>query len=96
MNNIAAAKSMYESGNDNEELMKASQELYDLRVAKLGEEHENTIIAGKIYAIKLFTANHGDEARELLKKLLATSKRVLGPCHNTTKDVESELESSNV
>jgi hypothetical protein len=37
--NIAIAKSKYESGNNNEELMKASREVYELRVAKLGEEH---------------------------------------------------------
>jgi cation transport regulator ChaC len=89
--NIAHAKSMYESGSNNEELVKASQELYELRVAELGEENENTIISGRQYAIDLRKANRRDEARELLTKLLATSKQVLGPHHNTTKDVESEL-----
>jgi hypothetical protein len=93
--NIALARSKYEGGN-NEEKLKASQELYVLRVAKLGEENEYTILAGKIYAIDLHKANCGDEARELLKKLLAMSKRVLGPRHNITKDVESELGSFNV
>jgi hypothetical protein len=94
--NIAIAKSMYESGNNDEELLKASRELYELRVAKHGEENEYTIEAGKIYAINLHKANRGDEARELLKKLLATSKRVLGPRHNITKDVESELEKRHI
>jgi hypothetical protein len=89
--NIAYARSKYEGGNNNEELMKVSQELYELRVAKDGEGNEYTIEAGKIYAIDLRKANHGDEARELLTKLLATSKQVLGPHHNTTKKVESEL-----
>jgi hypothetical protein len=91
--NIAIAKSKYESGSNNEELLKASQEMYELRIAELGEEDEYTIEAGKIYAFDLRKANHGDEARELLKKLLAMSKQVLGPHHNTTKDVESELQS---
>jgi hypothetical protein len=36
--NIALAKSKYESGNNNEELVKTSQEMYKLRIAKLGEE----------------------------------------------------------
>jgi hypothetical protein len=95
--NIAVAKSMYEGGNNDEELLKASQELYELRVAEFGDRNEFTIHAGRNYAIDLLTANRGDEARELLKKLLATSKRVLGPRHNITKDVESKLEeSSNV
>jgi hypothetical protein len=87
--NIAIAKSKY--GSNNEELVKASQELYELRVAEHGEEHEYTIEAGKIYAIDLRKANRGDEARELLTKLLITSKRVLGPHHNTTKELEKEL-----
>jgi hypothetical protein len=88
--NIAHAKSKYESGN-NEELLKSSQELYEIRVAELGEENEYTIHAGMRYAINLCNANRGDEARELLTKLLTTSKQVLGPHHNTTKDVEKEL-----
>jgi hypothetical protein len=91
--NIAYAKSMYGSGNNDEELLRASQEMYELLIAELGEENEYTIKAGKIYAIDLRKANHRDEARELLTKLLARSKQVLGPHHNITKDVESELES---
>jgi hypothetical protein len=75
---IAYARSMYESGNNNEELLRASQELYELRIAKFGGESEYTIHAGRIHAIDLRKANRGDEARELLTKLFATSKRVLG------------------
>jgi hypothetical protein len=89
--NIAVAKSKYEDGNNNEELLKASQELYELRIAELGEESEYTIDAGRMYADILRKANRGEEARELLKKLLATSKQVLGHHHNITKDIESQL-----
>jgi hypothetical protein len=89
--NIAIAKSMYEGGNNNEEVLKASQELYELLVTKYGDEHDNTINAGKLYALRLQKSNHGEEARELLMKLFATSKQVLGPHHNTTKDIESML-----
>jgi hypothetical protein len=89
--NIALAKSMYKGGNNNEELLKASKELYEIRVAKYGEEHEYTILAGKNYAIDLHKANRGDEARDLLTKLLAMSKQVFGPHHNTTKEVASAL-----
>jgi hypothetical protein len=85
--NIAIAKSIYEDENS-EELLETSRELYELRIAQLGEESECTIRAGKNYAIDLQNANRGDEARELLMKLLATSKQVLGPNHNTTKEVE--------
>jgi hypothetical protein len=88
--NIADAKSMYGDGNNNEELMKASQELYKLRIAD-GEENEYTIHDGMVHAINLRKANRGEEAMELLMKLLATSKQVFGPHHNVTKGVESEL-----
>jgi hypothetical protein len=88
--NIALAKSKYEGGN-NEELVKASRELYELRIAELGEEHEDTIRTGRNYATDLRKANRGDEARELLTKLLTTSKQVFGPHHNTTKEVTSAL-----
>jgi hypothetical protein len=89
--NLATAKSKYEGGNNNEELLKASQEVYELRIAELGEEHEYTIRAGKDYAINLRNSNRGDEARDLLSKLLATSKQVLGPDHKVTKEVASKL-----
>jgi hypothetical protein len=89
--NIAIAKSKYE-GDNKEELLKASQEFYELHVAEYGEEHENTIRTGIAYAYKLQDANRGDEAMKLLMKLLATSKQVLGPNHNTTKQVEALLE----
>jgi hypothetical protein len=55
-------------------VLKASHELYELRIAKLGDEHYYTIDAGKNYAEILQKANRREEARELLMKLLATSK----------------------
>jgi hypothetical protein len=89
--NIAEAKSKYESGNNKMEVLKASQELYELRVTKYGDEDEYTIRAGRNYAFCLRKANRGDEARELLTKLLATSKQVFGLDHNITKEIELEL-----
>jgi hypothetical protein len=89
--NIAVAKSKYKGGNNNEELLKASKELYEIGVAKYGEEHEYTICAGKNYAVALQNANRGDEARELLTKLLATSKQTFGSHHNITKDIRLAL-----
>jgi hypothetical protein len=89
--NIAYARSKYESVSSNEELVKASRELYELNIAKLGEENDYTIIAGKNYAYDLRNANRGDEARDLLTKLLATSMQVFGSDHKTTKEVESML-----
>jgi len=92
--NIALAKSHYEGGT-NEEILKASEGLYKVRVAKHGEEHENTIDAGKIYALRLQKADRGGEATELLTKLLITSKQVFGPHHSTTKEVELALKCTN-
>ena len=89
--NIAIAKSKYEGGNT-EEVLKTSRELYELRIAEVGEQNEFTIDAGKSYAGELQDADRGGEARELLTKLLATSKQVLGHHHSTTKDVEMALE----
>ena len=88
---LAIAKSKYEGGS-NEEMLETSRELYELRVAERGEESEYTIQAGEYYAIELQRANRCDEARELLMKLLATSKQVLGPDHNVTKEIEFALQ----
>jgi hypothetical protein len=89
--NIAIAKSKNEGGS-NEGVMKANKEFYEMCVAEYGEEHEYTILTGKNYAVDLQNANNGEEAGELLIKLLATSKLVLGSHHNTTKDIESVLQ----
>ena len=89
---IAIAKSKYESGNNSEELLRASQELYELRFAKLGEENEYTIRTGRQYAIDLHKANREMEARDLMTKLLVTSKQVLGSDHKTTESVEAAFE----
>jgi hypothetical protein len=89
--NIAIAKSKYEGGNSNEEFLKMSRELYELRVSEYGEDLELTIDAGKFYAINLRNANRGEEAMELLTKLLAKSKQVHGSDHNITKSVEAML-----
>ena len=85
--NIAFSKSKYNGGNNNEELLNASRYLYELFVAKFGEESECTIDAGKDYAEILQKNNRQKEARELLMKLLATSKQVFGSHHNITKSV---------
>jgi len=90
--NIAYTKTQYEGDNNIEKVLKASQELYEMRVAKYGEEHEYTITGGKIQAGRLQDANREEEARKLLMKLLAQSEQVLGSHHNITKDVESALE----
>jgi radical SAM protein with 4Fe4S-binding SPASM domain len=76
-------------------VLKASRDLYELRIAKDGEGNEFTIQAGVDYALHLQKANRGGEASELLLKLLASSKQVLGPHHNATKEVESALQLAN-
>jgi hypothetical protein len=89
--NLVLARSMYEVVN-HEELVKAPHDVYKLRVTKLGGKHEDTIHAGQIYAFHLLKANRNAEARELLTKLLTTSKQVLDSHHRTTMDVASQLQ----
>jgi len=89
--NIVYAKSMYEGGNNNEELLNSTHDVYKLRAAEYGEKNDYTIRAGKILAMSLQNANCWGEARELLTKLLATSKQVYSAHHNTTKEIVPEL-----
>jgi hypothetical protein len=65
---IAIAKSKFESGNNNEELLKANQELYEFCVADHCQEVYLTIRAGIDYAMNLQDANRGGgDARDLLQ-----------------------------
>jgi hypothetical protein len=64
--NIVYAKSMYEGGNNNEELLNSTHDVYKLRAAEYGEKYDYTISAGKILAMSLQNANCWGEARELL------------------------------
>jgi hypothetical protein len=91
--NIALAKSNCQGANfaEFEGIVKATRELYESGIAQLGEGCKYTIRVGMSYAIELQTLNRGDESKELLTKLLATSKQVFGPDHKTTKDVEYAL-----
>jgi hypothetical protein len=90
--NVAIAKAMYEDGNNNEEVLVTRRELYEMNVAKYGEEHAFPIDSGVKYASALQKANRGGEARALLAKLLATSNQILGSDHSTTKEVASALQ----
>jgi hypothetical protein len=89
--NIASAKSAYKGQRNNEELLRALHEVYEFSISEYGEKNEHTIHAGAAYAVQLQNCNRGDEGIELLMKLLATSKRVLGPDHITTKEIEAKL-----
>jgi hypothetical protein len=59
--NIAIAKSKYESGNSNEELLKASQEVYELRIAIYGDGNVITIRAGKLMPLNYRTLIAGEK-----------------------------------
>ena len=89
--NIACAKSTNKGQRNNEELLRALQEDYEFSISKYGENTERTIQQATTYAVQLQNCNRGDEGIELLMKLLATSKRVLGPDHITTKGIEAKL-----
>ena len=55
----AYAKSHFE-GDDTEEVLRAFQDVYEMRVAEHGEGDEFTIRAGEILAVALQRANRGD------------------------------------
>lgn len=87
---------LHETGSyRNEGVLTAAQDIYELRIARFGEGHEQTIHEGKNYAIALWKANCAEEASELLTKLLATSLKILGPHHSTTKEIASCLQCRN-
>jgi len=81
--NVAFAKLKYEGINNNEELLESSRELYELRIAELGEEDHLTILAGTNYAFASRMQTVGMSVIEVA----STSKQVLGPHHCTTKEV---------
>ena len=88
--NIAFVKSMFVDGN-NEELLKAHQEMCELPVVEFGKGDALTIHEGRIYAIELQSANRRGGGKGTFENLLATSKQVHGYHHTTTKDVASAL-----
>jgi hypothetical protein len=57
--NVAIAKAMYEDDNNNEEVLVTRRELYEMNVAKYGEEHAFPIDSGVKYASALQRANRG-------------------------------------
>jgi hypothetical protein len=65
--------------------------MYESYVAKYGKEGKTTITSGVTLAIALWEAKQPMEAERLLTRLATVSKRVLGPQHNTTKQVKSWL-----
>lgn len=64
---------------------------YELRVAWFGGENERIICVGINYADCLLNNKLGDEAMNLLTKLLAMSNQVLGTHYHVTKMVEAKL-----
>lgn len=91
---IALARSKYEGSDakNNEELLKVSQDVYQLYAAELGEEDSATINAGGNFAISLANAKRGIEAERLLTKLVTMSTRAHGSHHRITKSVEHSLQ----
>ena len=63
-----------------------------MHVARFGPGNKYAIDASAKYSIHLHKANCGVETMDLLTKFLATSKQVLGPDQNITKEVASALE----
>mmetsp|Transcript_40665 Transcript_40665/g.85432 ORF Transcript_40665/g.85432 Transcript_40665/m.85432 type:complete len:433 (+) Transcript_40665:252-1550(+) len=92
---IAEAKSMLRQ-EDNVEIsdseLDSLRTVYELLVDKDGESSPGTITQGDHLSINLQKANHTIEAERLSKKLVAICRRVHGPNHKLTKNVQSTLE----
>ena len=93
MQSIAIAKSKYEGLTD--DLVKVSQDMYELCIVELGEDNGDTINAGMSYAIELKNAHRVIEAEKLLTKLVVISKRAHGSHHNITQNVQLLLQRFN-
>ena len=96
--NLLNTKFEYKENNEEEdwgtleeEKLKLSRKRFEHCVKEHGEEDMVTTEAGVNLAIDLYNSDHTIEAERLLTNLVATSKRVHGPHHHTTKWAESEL-----
>ena len=94
---ISLVKSKLENDTSriNEDQLKKSQDVYDMRVRDCGEESALTINPGVDLAIELWEANRGVEAERLLIRVADLSERVHGPQHNTTKRAKLWLKKIN-
>ncbi|KAL9185696.1 hypothetical protein ACHAXT_003473 [Thalassiosira profunda] len=90
---LARAKSRCdgESNGDASEELEHNRKLHKTCVATAGEGDLSTITSGGLLAASLKAAHHGIEAERLLTKLATSSKRVLGPERDETKQILAEL-----
>ncbi|KAL9185710.1 hypothetical protein ACHAXT_003487 [Thalassiosira profunda] len=79
-----------------EEILKRKQAVYDSFVAVEPEGSTAAIQFGISLASTLYRSNRAMEAKRVLVKLAATCKRVHGPGHSLTKQVESMLVAGGV
>mmetsp|Transcript_35790 Transcript_35790/g.86395 ORF Transcript_35790/g.86395 Transcript_35790/m.86395 type:complete len:505 (-) Transcript_35790:294-1808(-) len=90
---IAEVKSKYAGCKVNDaKVLEKQRELYKFYVEKYGQEAAVTIQSGMALAKVLRNENHTIDAERLLTKLLPITKRVHGPGHNDTQQVESALQ----
>ena len=74
----------YTSSGRLELALNMDQDIYYGRVKLDGEEHGNTLIAASNYASTLQCATRFEEVKELLRKIIAVARRVLGKGDLTT------------
>lgn len=90
LNVVKGKSSEREKTSDAE--VKIARANYEYRIKECGENSCDTISAGLWYGLQLRSANHTIEALRLVTKLAATSRRVHGPDHESTKQADELLE----
>ena len=90
--NIACAKSRYEANDGNiDACVRRTRDLYELRVAKYGEENAIVINDAINLGIALWTAHRVIEKKKVLGGTFAVCERIHGQEHKTTMHAKTWL-----
>ena len=92
--NIAIVKSAYLNldGKFEEDLLNEAQATYDIYISLYGEEDVDTLGSGLDVVTALVRNKRGDDALNLLTKMLATSKQTHGSDHDITKKIRKKMD----
>jgi hypothetical protein len=90
--NIACAKSKYEENHKNLDVcLKRTRDLYELRVAKYGEENAVVINDTINLGIALWTVHRVIEAEKVMGRVFVVCERIHGQEHKTTRHAKTWL-----
>lgn len=90
--NIAIVKSAYLNLDGKFEEDYEAQATYDIFISLYGEEDVDTLGNGLDVVTALFRNKRGDDALNLLTKMLATSKQTHGSDHDKTNKIRKKMD----